>query len=106
VLLLPSRDEGLPTAILEAMAFGLVPVVSPVGSIPEVITDGVNGLLVPVGDHAALGAAVRKLIEDPALLTALGVAARATAESMSESNYAARLAGLWRDLAQRADRAA
>src|SRR5207237_8843711 len=47
VLLLPSYSEGLPYSLLEAMAAGVVPVVTPVGAIPAVVTAGEPGLIVP-----------------------------------------------------------
>ena len=76
---LSSRFEGLPIALLEAMATGVAPVATRVGGIPSVITDGEDGLLVPSGDPDALAAALRKVLDDDALRTALG--RRATARS-------------------------
>lgn len=55
ILLLPSRSEGLPKALLEAMARGVVPVVTPVGNMPSVVKDGTNGILLddPAPEHIA-----------------------------------------------------
>ena len=61
IFTLSSRHEGLPISLLEAMAVGLPPVVTRVGGITEVITDGVDGLLVPSGDPAALADAFVRL---------------------------------------------
>ena len=72
VFALSSRFEGLPIALLEAMATGIAPVTSSVGGIPEVITDGEDGLLVPPGDPAALASALDKVLNDPALRADLG----------------------------------
>jgi glycosyltransferase involved in cell wall biosynthesis len=66
--------DGVPTAILEAMASGLPVVATTAGSIPEVIDDGVNGLLVPQRDAGALGDAVAALAGDEGRRAALGVA--------------------------------
>lgn len=78
VFVLPSRAEGMPNALLEAMAAGLPCVSSRVGGALDLITPGRNGLLVEPGDPAALGAAVRWLLERPAEAAALGRAARET----------------------------
>jgi glycosyltransferase involved in cell wall biosynthesis len=72
---LPSRTEGLPLSLLEAMAFRLPVVVTPVGGIPEVITDGRHGALVPVDDPERLSQAIAELVSDPARRASLGAAA-------------------------------
>lgn len=80
VFVLPSyANEGVPQAIMQAMAMGLPVLSTPVGSIPEIVTDGETGLLVPPRDVDALRAGLRRLAEDPALRTRLGSAALARA---------------------------
>jgi glycosyltransferase involved in cell wall biosynthesis len=74
---LPSRWEGLPNALLEAMALGLPVVASAVDGVPEVVTDGVTGLLVPPERPDLLAKALRRLADDPALRASLGAAAHA-----------------------------
>lgn len=76
VFVLPSRSEGQPMALLEAMAHGLCVVASDVGGIPEMIDDGTSGLLVPAGDNAALTDALRRVLTDADLAARLGAAAR------------------------------
>jgi glycosyltransferase involved in cell wall biosynthesis len=80
VFVLSSRSEGLPLAILEAMAAGLPVVATAVGGIPELVADGETGLLVPPGDADALAGALRRLVADPGLRRRLGEAARARVE--------------------------
>ncbi len=75
---MPSRWEAMPYTLLEAMALGVPVVASFVGGIPEVITDGRNGLLVPPEDPAALAAAIARLGWDADLRRRLGDAARWT----------------------------
>ena len=70
--------DGLPNVLLEAMAAGRAVVASRVAGIPDVIVDGVNGLLVPPGDASALRAALGRLLGDEGLRAALGGAARET----------------------------
>jgi glycosyltransferase involved in cell wall biosynthesis len=75
ILLLPSFQEGFPNSMLEGMAAGLAFVGAPVGVVPEVIEDGVNGLLVPPGDPQAIGDAVLKVVRNPELRERLGASA-------------------------------
>jgi glycosyltransferase involved in cell wall biosynthesis/serine acetyltransferase len=82
MFVLPSWAEGLPNSVLEAMAARLPVVATKVGGIPELIEDGVNGLLVPPKDPSALATAINRLLEDPALADKLaqGAQGRARAE--------------------------
>lgn len=64
VMVVPSRQEALPLACLEAMAAGTPIVASDVGGLPEVIVDGETGLIVPPDDVGALTAAIKSLLED------------------------------------------
>lgn len=76
VFALPSLTEGLSIALLEACAAGLPVVASDVGGNPEIVRDGTSGLLFPSDDGDALRAALVRLLDDPALRHALGLAAR------------------------------
>jgi glycosyltransferase involved in cell wall biosynthesis len=80
VFVLPSVNEGLPNALLEAMAMGKAVVASDVAGVPEVVEPGVSGLLVPPEDHMALEKALSRLFEDRGLAARLGRAARETVE--------------------------
>jgi len=71
-----SRNEGTPVSLIEACAAGRPVIGTRVGGVPDIITPGVNGLLVPSGDVAALAAAIKDLIADPARRTAMGEAGR------------------------------
>jgi glycosyltransferase involved in cell wall biosynthesis len=74
IFLLPSRTEGFPLSVLEAMAHRLPVVTTPVGGVPELCTEGENALLVPVDDDEALAAAMERLAGDAPLRQALGAA--------------------------------
>jgi glycosyltransferase involved in cell wall biosynthesis len=76
ILVLPSHREGLPMAVVEAMAHGLAVVTTPVGATPEILGDGAGALLVPPGNQQALAAALARLLDDPALRQRLGEQAR------------------------------
>jgi glycosyltransferase involved in cell wall biosynthesis len=75
-LLLPSYSEGLPYSLLEAMAAGVVPVVTPVGAIPDVVADGEHGLIVPPRDAGAIAAAIQRLATDKASMARMSAACR------------------------------
>jgi glycosyltransferase involved in cell wall biosynthesis len=77
IFAMPSLWEGLPLSLVLAMGAGLPVVATRVAGIPEVVTDDVNGLLVPPGDAGALGEALRRLVQSEALRARLGEAAKA-----------------------------
>jgi glycosyltransferase involved in cell wall biosynthesis len=96
-LVLPSFEEGLPMAILEALSAARPVIATPVGSIGEVLADGENGLLVPPGDVAALAAAMARVAEDPTLRRALAQNGRALFEArFTIEAFMTRLSAIYR----------
>jgi glycosyltransferase involved in cell wall biosynthesis len=91
VFTLSSTYEGLPIALVEAMALGRPAVVTAVGGTPEVVTDGVDGLLVPSRDPAALADGLLRLLDDPALRERIGAAARLRAAAFDIRTAVARM---------------
>ncbi len=79
MVVLPSYREGLPKGLIEAAACALPLVTTDVPGCRQVVTDGVDGLLVPARDADALARAISRLQDDPDLATRLGQAARAKA---------------------------
>lgn len=98
VFVLPSTSEGLPIALLEAMACGLPIVATEVGGVPDVLADGRDALLVEPGDAAALAAAIARLAGDAALRERLGEAARERAQRLNTEEVTGRLAALYERL--------
>jgi glycosyltransferase involved in cell wall biosynthesis len=80
LLVHPALMEGLGVSLLQAASAGLPIVACRAGGMPEAVRDGVNGLLVPPGDVAALGEAIARVLGDPALARNLGQAGRALVE--------------------------
>ena len=76
IFTLPSRFEGLPMSVIEAMLTGLPVVATNVRGPAEQVIDGVTGLSVPAGDATALGSALRRLVRDPDLRARMGQAGR------------------------------
>jgi L-malate glycosyltransferase len=74
--LLTSITEGIPLTLIEAMAAGLPCVATAVGGVPEVLVDGVTGLLAPAGDPSAIADGLRRILCDPLMATRLGQAGR------------------------------
>jgi glycosyltransferase involved in cell wall biosynthesis len=75
LFVLPSLYEGVPVAVLEALAMGIPVVATPVGTVTDVVTDGVEGRLVPPGDPTALASAIAEVAGDPARRRAMADAA-------------------------------
>jgi glycosyltransferase involved in cell wall biosynthesis len=94
IFLLPTFGDTLPLVIMEAMASGLPVVATSVGAIVEEVEHGVTGFLVPAGDDIALGAALRRLVDNPELRSAMGAAGRQAAGRLfnGSTNYAKVLA--------------
>ena len=99
VFALPSRAEGVPMALLEAMANGLPSITSPVGGIPDVFRDDVDGALVDPGDVEQIRAAMVKYIVDDTARLAAGHCARARAGDFDVHVYARRLAQIYQRIA-------
>jgi glycosyltransferase involved in cell wall biosynthesis len=98
----PSHAEGMPNALLEAMACGLPCVATRVGGIPEAIEDGVSGLLVPAKDPQALHRALGALLSDPGACARIGgAAAQKIASCFSWKHNAEMHLALYRHLLNR-----
>jgi glycosyltransferase involved in cell wall biosynthesis len=96
IFAMPSLDEGLPMAALEAMAEGLPVVATSVGGLPELIEDGRTGYLVPPSDVAALAARLRLLILDTKRRQAMGAAGRQRVlEHFSVNRMVAEIAAIY-----------
>jgi glycosyltransferase involved in cell wall biosynthesis len=102
IVVLPSLSEGLPVALLEALGHGRAVVATRVGGIPEIVTHGVDAVLVPPGDADALARAIAELAGDPARRARLGRAARARAELLSGDQIYDRLEELYVAVASQA----
>lgn len=97
VFVLPSLSEGLPMALLESMAFGLVPITTRVGSIGEVVTSGENGILLRGPSAAELADALEMVASDPSMRERLGQNARRyVRQHHGPSRYVARLNEIYR----------
>jgi glycosyltransferase involved in cell wall biosynthesis len=83
VVLASRRGEGLPNVLLEAFAYGLAVVATPVNGVVDLVRDGENALLVPVDDPLALRDALARLVHERGLAARLGAAARRTAEGFT-----------------------
>ncbi|BAY17458.1 group 1 glycosyl transferase [Anabaenopsis circularis NIES-21] len=87
VFILPSYNEGLPMALLEAMSWELPVITTPVGGIPELVIPNQNGLLVEPGKIQELSIAMQHLINNPELRQSLGHNARESVRSFDVNQY-------------------
>ncbi len=98
LVVVPSLNEGMGRALVEAMALGLPVVATRVGGIPAVVADGETGSLVPADDPPALARAMAELLKDPGLRQRMGEAGRRRAEQFSLAAMESRLLGLYQEL--------
>jgi glycosyltransferase involved in cell wall biosynthesis len=101
VFCLPSyANEGVPQALMQAMACGLAVVTTPVGSIDEIVADGATGLMIAPQDDVGLRVAIEALLADPARREALGQRAAAAArERFGEARMVERMVAVFREAA-------
>jgi glycosyltransferase involved in cell wall biosynthesis len=99
VLVMPSRSEGFPLAVVEAMLAARPVIATRVGSMPEAIIDGETGILIEKNDVTGLAKALKKLRNDPQLRLHLGKRAREVAVSnFTVESMTAKYEHLWRTL--------
>ena len=99
IFVLPSYQEGLPMGVLEAMAFGLAVVTTPVGGIGDVVRDQENGILVEPGNVDELREALSDLVNNAQKRQRLGAKAREDVRSFTAGNIAEKWLELYRDIA-------
>jgi glycosyltransferase involved in cell wall biosynthesis len=102
IFLMPSTSEGLPVALLEAMAYGKPIVATRVGGIPDVLADGSEGVLVTPGSAAELAGAVGELVGDPERARSLGRAAKERVAELGPDTIAKRLDLVYQEVVARA----
>ena len=96
MFVLPSRQEGLPVVLMEATSVGLPIVATAVGGVPQVLTDGVDGLVVRPDSPPDLADGVVRLVEDPALRERLGAGARVRSAMFDVAGASAEIEGIYR----------
>lgn len=101
IFVLASLYEGLPVALMEALALGLPVVVTSVGGMPEIVENGVEGLIVPPGDSDAIAEALRSLIRDPDRLSTMAAAARRRGRKLDITIAARRIEDVYRKVNSR-----
>lgn len=98
VYILPSYNEGLPISILEAMSHGLPIISTPVGGIPEIVTDGINGYLITPGDTEQLYSVLETIMFDDIKRKKMGAASYSRVSTHFPDSVASKLEVIYEDL--------
>jgi glycosyltransferase involved in cell wall biosynthesis len=98
VVTLSSREEGMGSVLLDALAFGRPVAATRAGGIPEIVREGETGLLSAVGDGEGLGASIVALLSDPARAARLGAAGRERAPQFSLEQMSIRTARVYQSV--------
>ena len=98
VFVLPSHNEGLPMAMIEAMSFGLSVITTPVGGIPELISHENNGLLIEPGNIQQLSCAMQSLIENEEIRNSLAIEAEQSVASLDIQKHCLSLKSVYQEL--------
>jgi len=96
LFVLPSHQEGMPVALMEAMSLGLPVVASRIGGVPDIVDSGIEGILVPPGDAAALAGALEELAADVGRRQAMGRAASARSAEFDVARSARTIESVYR----------
>jgi glycosyltransferase involved in cell wall biosynthesis len=100
MLVLPTYMDTAPNVVVEAQVVGTPVIASAVGGVPDMVEDGVTGLLVPPGDSAALAAAILRILKDPSEAQRLGTQGRAKARPEHQPEVQVeKLVRIYRELA-------
>jgi glycosyltransferase involved in cell wall biosynthesis len=98
LLVLPSYEENLPMCVAEALAAGVPVVATKVGGIPELVADGINGLLVPPGDVSSLANTILQLLENESLRVQMARSAKQNASVFNSRNVAEATIEVYRNI--------
>jgi len=98
---LPSLHEGIGGILLDAMQYGLPVVASAVDGVPEIVRDGINGILVPPADEPALAAAILRIHDEAALRARFAASGRKVAQDHLPIRMAQHYLGIYERIAQR-----
>jgi glycosyltransferase involved in cell wall biosynthesis len=98
IFVLPSFSENLPVSVIEAFAYGIAVICTPVGALPEIVEPERTGLFVQPGDVSGLAGALRRLAEDTELRQRLGHNAKAEQmKRMEIGSYVEQIVAIWND---------